>query len=849
MKHQTIHQILKHQAEQNPEATAILAPDRPPLTYRALYQQVERTVGWLNDLDIGLNERVAIVLPNGPDMAVAFLAVAAGATSAPLNPAYRAAEFDFYLSDLGAKALLIQADMEDSPAREVAQARGVPIIELAPEAGTAGSFSFGGGNATATPGPEGKKFAQQDDVALVLHTSGTTSRPKIVPLTQANLCASAYNIKKTLSLTPDDRCLNVMPLFHIHGLMAAVLSSMLAGASVVCMPGFHVDQFFEGSTRFKPTWYTAVPTIHQAILNRVEAKPELAARAALRFIRSSSSALPPQVMAGLERAFEAPVIEAYGMTEASHQMASNPLPPKTRKPGTVGLAAGPEVAIMDETGTLLPAGQPGEIVIKGANVTLGYENNPAANGSAFTDGWFRTGDRGVIDDEGYLSIIGRIKEIVNRGGEKIAPREVDEVFLDHPAVRQATAFALPHPTLGEDLAVAVVLQENSSITEPELRQFAFSRLADYKVPSRVVIVEAIPKGPTGKLQRIGLAQKLAAQLEVAYVPPQTELEVALVELWSEALGLEQVGLCDNFFALGGDSVTAVRVVNKMMALTGQSYHVASLFQSPTIEQWVSHLQVGAAATASLLVPIQDQGSKRSFFCVAGHNDNPFIFKELAQHLGGEQPFYAFRFPQGIGENEAALEAMIETIAASYIREMQQLQPEGPYLLGGYCFGGKVAFEMAQQLHRQGQRVDLLVICQSFLPGSTRLSGFKAKIRYHLNNLVHLPAPEKHVYLGKMVKNRILKTTRKYQPDWGRSILQAMQEANYVPQRYPGRFTLFRASEQPAGVDYDPYMGWRNLAGEGVELVEIPGSSQTAYKEPHVQVFAERLKACLDQVPG
>jgi acyl-CoA synthetase (AMP-forming)/AMP-acid ligase II len=373
-----------------------------------------------------------------------------------------------------------------------------------------------------------------------------------------------------------------MPLFHIHGLMAAVLSSLATGASVVCTPGFQVDQFFEGLAIFKPTWYTAVPTMHQAVLNQVETRPELATESTLRFIRSSSSALPPQIMAGLERAFAAPMIEAYGMTEASHQMASNPLPPQARKPGTVGLAAGPEVAIMDLQGNLLPANQQGEIVIRGANVTSGYENNPSANESAYTAGWFRTGDQGRIDEEGYLSIIGRLKEMVNRGGEKIAPREIDEVFLDHPAVRQATAFAIPHPTLGEDLAVAVVLQEKNQVTEPELRQFAFSRLADYKVPSQVVIVKEIPKGPTGKPQRIGLAEKLADQLKREFVAPAGPVEEALATAWAELLNLEQVSGRDNFFALGGDSLKATQLVARLRLMFQVELPLETIFKEPIL---------------------------------------------------------------------------------------------------------------------------------------------------------------------------------------------------------------------------------------------------------------------------
>jgi acyl-CoA synthetase (AMP-forming)/AMP-acid ligase II len=458
----------------------------------------------LNARGIGRNDRVAIVLPNGPEMATAFVAIACAATTAPLNPAYREEEFEFYLSDLRARALVVEQG-SDSPAVSAALSLGIPVLEIVP-GDVAGTFSFAGAP-EAGSGADGG-LAQADDVALVLHTSGTTSRPKIVPLTHRNLCASARNIRTTLALTPEDRCLNVMPLFHIHGLMAAIMASLSAGASVVCTPGFNALKFFGWLQDARPSWYTAVPTMHQAILARAPRSREIVNGAELRFIRSSSSSLPPQVMAALEETFDAPVIEAYAMTEASHQMSSNPLPPRPRKPGTVGVAAGPEVGIMDEAGNLLAGGAVGEIVIRGDNVTLGYENNPKANAENFTNGWFRTGDQGVMDEEGYLSITGRLKEIINRGGEKISPREVDDVLMDHPAVQQVVTFAMPHPKLGEDVAAAVVLREGQEATEREIREFAAIHLADFKVPRKVLFLEEIPKGATGKLQRIGLAEKL-----------------------------------------------------------------------------------------------------------------------------------------------------------------------------------------------------------------------------------------------------------------------------------------------------------------------------------------------------
>ena len=486
-------------------AVAIGAPERAPLEYAALRRHVDATIASLNALGLGRGDRVAIVLPNGPDMASAFFSLAAGATTAPLNPAYRAAEFDFYLTDLAAKALVVETGSE-SAAVEVARSHGIAVLELQPGA-AAGAFTLTGPAAGAAR-ESGR--AEAADVALVLHTSGTTGRPKIVPLSHANLCASARNIRRTLDLSTTDRCLNIMPLFHIHGLVGAVLSSLGAGASVHCTPGFNALRFFAWMEQVRPTWYSAVPSMHQAILSRAGrgANRETIAEVPLRLIRSSSSSLPPQVMAELEAAFGAPVIESYGMTEAAHQMTSNPLPPAPRKPGTVGVAAGPEVAIMDPAGALLAAGEIGEIVIRGEDVTEGYENNPQANAESFTEGWFRTGDQGRMDAEGYLTVTGRLKEIINRGGEKISPREVDEVLMDHPAVAQAVAFAIPHDKLGEEVAAAIVLRDGAAASETDIREFAATRLAPFKLPRKVLILDDIPKGATGKVQRARLAEVL-----------------------------------------------------------------------------------------------------------------------------------------------------------------------------------------------------------------------------------------------------------------------------------------------------------------------------------------------------
>ncbi len=590
----TIHDLLRDRAAENPAADAILAPARPALSYGGLCELVDRAGSELRSQGLRPNDRLAIVLSNGPEASTAFLAASSCATSAPLNPAYRAEEFEFYLSDLNAQALLVEKGSESVAAR-VAGAMGLPVIELQrDESAPAGVFTIGGGTGLADTG---FRRTGPDDVAVVLHTSGTTSRPKIVPLTHENLIVSATNVAASLALSPGDRCLNVMPLFHIHGLVAALLASVYAGASVSCAPGFYSPRFFDWLEECEPTWYTAVPTMHQAVLLQEEKRPGRAARARLRFIRSSSSALSPGVMGELERVFAAPVIEAYGMTEAAHQMASNPLPPHERKPGSVGIAAGPEIAVMDESGNLLPTGQTGEVVIRGANVMRGYENNPEANAAAFTNGWFRTGDQGRMDSEGYLTLTGRLKEIINRGGEKISPREVDEVLMDHPAVGQAVTFAVPDQRLGEDVGAAIVLRQGRSVSGSEIREFVLSRLASFKAPQSIVFVDEIPKGPTGKLQRIGLARRLgiAGGTEIPrsrkpYEAPATGVQMLLAGIWAEVLRVDGVGIDDDFLQLGGDSILGMQVVSRIRDRLGVELPVAALFDAPALRDQASALE-------------------------------------------------------------------------------------------------------------------------------------------------------------------------------------------------------------------------------------------------------------------
>jgi acyl-CoA synthetase (AMP-forming)/AMP-acid ligase II len=473
---------------------AVISPEHQlRISYGELRNQVHAVAGQLAAAGVGRGDRVGIALPNGLPVVVAFLAASAVGTAAPLNPGYKEDEFRFYLEDTNARVLILPPEGVDD-ARRAASDR-VTILTIDMDASGTVSLAGLGRRAFAQP--------SIDDVALVLHTSGSTGRPKRVPLAHANLSISAGNIARHYQLGPGDVSLCVMPLFHVHGLVASTLSTLRSGGTVVVPAKFNPLAFWRVARDCGVTWYSAVPALHQLLLARA-ADPgsrRPAGTERLRFIRSCSAALPPRVMHALETSFGAPVLEAYGMTEAAHQMASNPLPPAVRKPGSVGRGTDVEIGIIDAAGSHLPPGHRGEVVIKGPNVIRGYENNPEANRVSFVNGWFRTGDQGYLDADGYLHLVARIKELINRGGEKISPREIDEVLLTHPAVAEAVCFGVPHGTWGEEVEAAVVLREGAEASEADLIAYCRERFADYKRPKQIHVTKTIPRTATGKIQR------------------------------------------------------------------------------------------------------------------------------------------------------------------------------------------------------------------------------------------------------------------------------------------------------------------------------------------------------------
>lgn len=816
---------------------AILAPGRPALAHHELAAFLESAAGALRDFGISSEHRIAAVLPNGPEAATAFLAITSCAAYAPLNPGYQLRDFEFYLADLKADALLIQAG-DASTAARAAEALEIPVLRMETDHGwPAGFFRL------EFNGRPGAPRASNGNAALLLHTSGTTSRPKLVPLTAANLAASAQNISATLALGEADRCLNIMPLFHIHGLMAALLAAITSGGSVVCTGGVYATSFFDWLEEFAPTWYTAVPTMHQAILARAAARKETARAAGLRFLRSCSAALAPHLLSRLEEAFQAPLIEAYGMTEAAHQMASNPLPPRVRKPGSVGPAGGPELAVMDESGNLLAPGEVGEVVIRGANVTPGYESNPEANRAAFTNGWFRTGDQGRLDEDGYLRLTGRLKELINRGGEKISPREIDETMLEHQAVRQAVTFAIPHAQLGEEVGVAVELHPGRKATEAELRRFAAARLPAFKAPKLVRLVDEIPKGPTGKLQRIGLAARLGiepldhAAARAEYVEPRDELERRLAAIWRDVLGAERVGAQDRFESLGGDSLLAVRVIVEANRSFGCELPFLRFLEEGTLAAMASELREASNGSAAKpgMIPVRPDGGTRPVYCAPGHDGVLLGIRRLSGLLE-EAPMWAYRLPAGRSE------ARVPALGREMADLIERLQPEGPVSLLGVCFGGLVAYEAACELQSRGRAVEPLVMIDTLNPAWKRSAGSLAaaaaflsmcrlRLKAHWRAVSSLDWKERRAYLaGRFAAFR----ESVEQKD---NVYRGAQ-ASYTPRRrFAGRAILFEMTGRRLSA---PTLGWGSLLAGLAQLKRLPFDPCGSLSERTAPLVAREL---------
>jgi acyl-CoA synthetase (AMP-forming)/AMP-acid ligase II/thioesterase domain-containing protein/acyl carrier protein len=815
--------LLELRAAERPDALAIVPPAGEPLTYAALASRVFAVAESVQAARIDCSQRVAVVLPEGPANMVAILGVSAAAACAPLNPSCRAEEFEFAFADLGVRAAVLAPG--DSAARQAARKLGIAALDPEPRSGLG----------------DRERLARPDDVAVVMRTSGTTARPKIVPLLQRNLASSALAFARDYELTPEDRALIPMPLFHIHGLMTT-LAALVSGGSLVAMRGFRAPDFFTLLERHRPTWYSAAPAIHQAIIAEAPRHLRAIAAARLRFLRSSAAPLPPQWLHRLEEIFGAPMLEGYGMSETALHATSNP--PGARKPGSVGVPRGAEVVVADEDGRPLGAGQTGEILFRGPGVIPRYDGGDEINRAAFIGGWLRSGDTGYFDEDGYLFVTGRLKEVINRGGEKISPREIDEVLLDHPAVSWAVTFPVAHPTLGEEVAAAVLLREGMAATERELTAFVRARLAFFKTPKRIAIRKELPRGAIGKVRRAGLAEALGITLAGEdTAAPSTPTERRLASIWREILGSDRAGIHDDFFQSGGDSLLAAQFMVRATAEFGREIPFLAFLDDPTIAALARAIDAASGAhdePGPGVVVMQPGDGRPPLYCVHAVNGAIQEFAHLARRLDPGQGVFALAAP-------APGDYSLEDLASRHVRTLLRARPEGPYLLAGSCFGGVVAYEMARQLEARGREVSLVAMFDSFnhdwkrRQPRARLAAaiarhFFRRVVFHARGFLSGGVP----YLRGRVEEFLW--TRRVAMKEDLRIANTRALMNYGPGAYGGRVVLFHPPAPRPGAYPDDLMGWRGLAE--VELREVPGEHLTLFDEPNAGALARELSAAI-----
>ena len=882
----TVHDLIFN-GNQNPDHPALESPGYHPLTYRDLKKQVLLVIKTLTAMGFGRNDRIAVIMPAGPETAVLGIAVMAGFTHTPLNPQYKDPEFQDMLSRLKVKAVIVQKNHQTA-ARTAALSRNIPLIEITPSPDKAGIFTIGMG--IPAEGNDGV-FAEPEDTAIVLLTSGTTSLPKIVPLTQKQVCKSVSILCSQLHHADRDKSLHIVPHFHLLGIIGTLLAPLLAGGTVICTRDFIAPDFLSLLKNCCPTFYCAGPAHHQAILHELKKVPpgELKNNS-LHYIRSVSAPLPAPVRQELGTLLGVPIIENYAMTESPNITIN-----MSRKEGSVGLPIIESLVIMDDNGTLLGTYENGEVAIAGDVVFSGYEDAPDENASAFINGWFRTGDRGYLDEEGYLYLTGRKKELINKGGEKISPAEIDQVLMTHPAVAQAMAFRIPDPALGEDSAAMVVL-ENQNPGEEELRRFLLERLIPFKVPRRIYVVDEIPKGPTGKLLRyVGTERYISGTFEGAQIPAVTresdspelsQNQEKLLQIWKDVLGADSLSPGDDFFRCGGNSLRAIELLIRIQRAFHLTLQPDSIYRFPTVRQQVQMIAQKAGTREQyhpLIVPIHKDGTLPPLFCF--HPLGGWIkeYEYISLFFDKDRPVFGIR-ARGLEPAEKPV-LTIEEAVPEYIDAIKTVQKEGPYHLLGFSGGALYAFECACQLQDRGESVIYLGNIDMSLPAPlsrlfNRTRGQESTILmragYSLYSLVNYRLktnPDRFLYAifvkgVKLVSQGLLffkdsppltasgsdvECSTVAERSWISTLperqkklvlIQIRAISTYKPRTFSGDITLFSTGPDFEFYPGDPARGWNSCITGKTLLIAIPGDHKTLHTEPLGQVVAKKIEESL-----
>jgi acyl-CoA synthetase (AMP-forming)/AMP-acid ligase II/acyl carrier protein len=710
----TIGTEIRRCAELQPGRVAIVSTGFEPLSYRELQCLIDEFRAALRLAGLSRHARIAIAIPNGPQAALAIVAVACSAVSIPLNPRQTLREIEMGLATLRPDAILLFKGT-DSVARQAAEERGTAIIEVAQSKQGALGFESVEPQISTAATPDESDEPDPKAPAFILQTSGTASEPKLIPFSHRNMLAAAARVQAWFNLSPQDRCLSVSPVFYSHGLKVTVFTPLLTGGSIAFPTDATKFDYAEWFGFLKPTWYSAGPTLHRLIFDRTRFRADAATGHSLRFVLSGGAPLPQTVLEGLQNTLGVPVVEHYGSSEAA-QISANLPPPGRSKPGTCGVPPPDTIVIVGDDGRRLPSGKQGEILVGGPTVISGYLDAPELNRERFIDGWFRSGDIGSIDEDGFLTLHGRTNDVINRGGEKISPTEIDDALMRHPAVIEAAAFPVPHARLGEDVVAAVVLRLGMTTTPVALRKYLQDQIAPFKVPRRIVFRDQLPKGTTGKVLRRRLTEswdeRPAAETQVAASPVENRLTdkglvKELTNLWERLLRIAPVSPDDDFFEKGGDSLLVMEMLAELEWRTGLTIPSSILFEATTIRQLVQKLSERESLRPKYLIELNSNGDQPPLIYFHGHfHGFGYDAITLAKLVGAKQPIFVVA-PHGTGDEP--IPRSIEAMAADRLPLIMKAQPEGPYRLGGKCIGGIVAFEVARMLVAAGKEVEMVFL--------------------------------------------------------------------------------------------------------------------------------------------
>jgi acyl-CoA synthetase (AMP-forming)/AMP-acid ligase II/thioesterase domain-containing protein/acyl carrier protein len=705
----TVIDALTRWAEQTPDAAALLGADGEVLDYRRLRVEVERLAETMCGFGVGRDDIVLIALPDGPDMALAILASMTAGIAAPVSSEMTEHEFAGVMGDRIASAVVLPAGAQ-SPARAAAVAAGLPVFEMAFAPPAPRAIRLTG----PAIGPPAKvRRPKPDDIALIISSSGTTGRPKRIPRTHRNIATTSADVGRVMNIDRD-RCLNLAPMAFSQGLNA-LLNTLWAGGSVIALPGFELARLPERIATFRPTWFSATPTVLRAIAMNDAASAAVRA-CSPRLIRASAGAISADEVRLLEERFRAPVLHSYGMSEASF-ISGEPTGAGQRKLGSAGFA-NHEVRFLGDDGHPLPPGETGEIVVRGPNVFPGYLDDPVANAAGFLpDGWFRTGDVGYVDTDGFLFVTGRLKEMIKRGGVAIGPLEIEEALLTDPAVAEACVFAVPHPELGEDVAAAIVLRPGAVATERGVRDQVAALLSPPKVPRHIVFVTAIPRTATGKPRRGELAAAVAPLLAPAAEEYQSGagsgtpdgLVASVAEIWAGVLDRGPVANSDDLFDLGADSLQIARIQVALEQRFATELPAGLLFAERTparVVAWIAgHVAASppVAAVAGMTPPLFFVSS------AGGRGRNSLRASRLGSAIDPERQVHDLVVPQRLLEAAPEDPDEVFRTARSCVETARREQPSGPYRVVGLAEGGVIAHEMARQWENAGETVHLLLI--------------------------------------------------------------------------------------------------------------------------------------------